>query len=62
MFDVYSEWISPTVKIFFANPAYIQYGHGVTIEAGGFDTLEEAEEVASKLQLLWRDKNENKNI
>ena len=35
MFDVYSEWISPTVKIFFANPAYIQYGHGVTIEAEG---------------------------
>ncbi len=62
MFDVYSEWISPTVKIFFANPAYIQYSHGVTVEAGGFDTLEEAEEVASKLQLLWRDKNENKNI
>ena len=59
MIDVYSEWISPTVKVFFANPAYVQYSHGVTVEAGGFDTLREAEEVASKLYEEWRDKNEN---
>jgi len=52
MFDVYSEWISPDVKVYFASFAN-RCETGLTCEAGSFSTYEEAEKTVQKLKEEW---------